>query len=262
VTTDEGLTARLQAATALAREAGAAALAMFRDRDSLVVTAKGPQDFLSQADGAVEALLADRLGQAFPADAFLGEEGGGDAAAAGGLWVVDPIDGTGNFVAGLPAWCVSIAWCEAGRPMLGVIYDPNLDELFAARRGGGASLNGRPIRVSAATGLGQGAVGIGCSGRTAPAAVARAIERLLGAGGIFVRSGSGALSIAYVAAGRLLAFHEAHIAAWDCLAGIVLVEEAGGRCNDFLAGGGMARGNPILAAAPGVEGAMREIVGL
>jgi myo-inositol-1(or 4)-monophosphatase len=261
--TADSLAARFEAAQRVAREAGAAALAMFRDPAALRVTAKGRQDFVSQADGAVEAVIAERLGRLFPDDGFLGEENVSNAAArGGGLWVVDPIDGTANFVTGVPVWCLSIGYHLDGTAVLGVVHDPNADELFAARRGAGASLNGRPIRASAAASLTEGTVGIGYSSRIGAEQVLGPLGRLLAAGGMYQRNGSGALNLAYVAAGRLLGYYEGHINSWDCLAGIVLVEEAGGWVNDFLAGDGLRRGNPILAAAPALAQAMREVAGL
>lgn len=260
-TDDAGLDRRFRAAKEIAREAGRTALAYFRDPDALEVVSKGPQDFASQADGAVETLIRDRVHALFPEDGFLGEEGGPafDHRHASGVWVVDPIDGTANFVNRMPAWCVSIAYVREGRTEAGVVYDPNADEVFTARRGEGAFCNGTPMRCSPAHSLAQGAVGVGHSTRTSAGPAVESIRRLLEAGGMYQRSGSGALMLAYVAAGRLLGYLEAHINAWDCLAGILLVEEAGGRTNDFLANDGLLRGNPVLAAAPGVADALRAV---
>ena len=268
---DQALAVRFRAAKDIAREAGQAALDYFRDPDALKVVSKGPQDFVSQADRAVETLIRDRLHELFPDDGFLGEEGG--AAEGGteeggaeegdrdgsGLWVVDPIDGTSNFINRVPLWCVSIAYVRQGRIEVGVICDPNADELFAARRGQGAFCGEARISCSAADSLTQGTVGIGYSTRTPVAPAVDGIRRLLDAGGMYQRNGSGALMLAYVGAGRLLGYLEAHINAWDCLAGILLVEEAGGWTNDFLANDGLLHGNPIIAAAPGVVDAVRAV---
>ena len=258
---DQGLAARFRAAKDIAREAGQAALDYFRDPNALKVDSKGPQDFVSQADRAVEALIGDRIHKLFPDDGFLGEEGGGAIGDrdANGLWVVDPIDGTSNFINRVPAWCVSIAYVRQGQIEVGVVYDPNADELFTARRGQGAFCSETPISCSAAGSLTQGNVGIGYSTRTPAAPAVDSIRRLLDAGGMYQRNGSGALSLAYVGAGRLLGYLEAHINAWDCLAGILLVEEAGGWTNDFLANDGLRNGNPILAAAPGIADALRAV---
>lgn len=258
---DERLTARLGAAEAVAREAGQEALSFFRAPETISVKAKGRQDFVSQVDGAVERLIRERLAARFSDDGFIGEEDGADldAAADAGIWVIDPIDGTANFVSGVPVWCVSIAYVVGDVIELGVIYDPNREELYSARRGQGAWRNGRQIRASRAGSLDEGTVGIGYSPRTAVAPVTGAIERLLTAGGMYQNNGSGALMLAYVAAGRLIGYCEAHINAWDCLAGILLVNEAGGWTSDFLADGGLLKGNPIVAAAPGVAEALSRI---
>ena len=217
---------------------------------------------MSEADHAVEALIRARLQDLFPEDGFLGEEGGAaiDDKNAG-IWVVDPIDGTTNFINQVPVWCVSIAYVLQGRIEVGVVYDPNADELFAARRGHGAFRGETPMAASAADGLNQGTVGVGYSTRTSGATAVDSIRRLLEAGGIYQRNGSGALMLAYVGAGRLLGYLEAHINAWDCLAGILLVQEAGGWTNDFLANDGLLQGNPVVAAAPGVADAVRAVAG-
>ena len=255
------IAARFAAAGIVAREAGQAGLAYFHGRDRLVVERKSLQNEVSAADRALETLIRGRLEELFPNDAFFGEEGG-RAGRGDGLWVVDPIDGTACFVNGIPVWCVSIAFVVGRSIEIGVIYDPNSGELFAARRGGGATVNGRPIRASAATSFADGAVGIGYSTRTAPKPALDALTKLLDQGGMFQRNGSGALMLAYVAAGRLIGYYEPHINAWDCLAGIVLIREAGGWVNDFLKGDGLDAGAPILGSAPGVAAAMRAITGV
>ena len=252
--TRDALNERNEVLHELAREAGALALAHFRDLRSLTVVEKGVQDMASNADVAVEALIRRRLAAACPGDGFLGEESGGGPANPGrGLWVVDPIDGTACFVKGIPSWTVSIAYLCDGEIELGVIFDPVHDELFAARRGGGARLNGETIRCGGDTDFSQAMTGLGISTRVEPEPTARIMARLLAAGGMFHRCGSGALSLAYVACGRLNAYYEAHINSWDCLAGLLLVREAGGWTNDFLAGDGLIRGNEIMASAPGLK---------
>ena len=258
---DRTMAARFQAAKDIAREAGQAALTYFRSPDTLEVTSKGRQDFVSQADHAVQTLIQDRLHALFPNDGFLGEEGDAaiDEGDGSGIWVVDPIDGTSNFIHQVPVWCVSIAYVRQDRIEAGVVYDPNADELFAARRGRGAFCGEMRLSCSSAGSLAQGNVGIGHSTRTSAAPAVDSIRRLLDAGGMYQRSGSGALMLAYVAAGRLLGYLEAHINSWDCLAGILLVREAGGWTNDFLAHEGLLHGNPIMAAAPGIADALRAV---
>ncbi len=247
---------RLLAAQAVAREAGAAARRRFLDK-SFSVGFKGPQDFLTEVDGETEALIAERLLHVFPADGFIGEESKARPAAEGGaVWVVDPIDGTANFARGVPHFCVSIACVADGRIEAGVIYNPMLDELFVARRGGGARLNGEPISASRADRLSTCAIEVGWNSRAGFAQYVELLRRVASTGASPTRTGSGALAIAYVAAGRLDGFVEHHINAWDCLAGILLVSESGGYVSDFLAGGGLAKGNPLIASAPGIKGAL------
>jgi len=262
------LDARLESACTIAREAGALALAYFQDIGSLNIERKGVQNEVSEADHAVEALIRQRLAEAFPGEAVLGEEAGlsgaDDVSAQepDGVWVVDPIDGTACFIVGIPVWCVSIAWVSQGQPAVGVVYDPNAGEMFAACRGGGATLNEAPLRLGANGSLTDGSVGVGYSTRVRPEQTLRFLDRLLAAGGMFQRNGSGAIMLAYVAAGRLLAYFEPHINSWDCLAGICLVNEAGGWTSDFLAGDGLTAGNPIAAAAPGVAEQIKAIADL
>lgn len=265
MTARAALAERLAFAVDLAREAGRLAQAHFKARDRLTIADKGNQSLVSEADREVEALIRGRLEQAFPEDGFLGEESGTNAriAADAGVWVVDPIDGTSCFLRGIPVWCVSIAFIQGGQPRIGVVYDPNQDEMFAGMDGAGATLNGAPMRANPAPDLNGAVVGIGYSRRLGSIApVLGAIERLVAAGATFQRNGSGALSITYVAAGRLAGYFEQHINSWDCLAGILLVREAGGWANDFLANDGLLRGNPVIVAGQKLEGAMRTVAGL
>lgn len=252
---------RFQAARQIALDAGALALRRFQDRAGLAVESKGTFDFVSDADREVEAFIRERLQASFPDDRFLGEESGLSPAgdAKGCVWVVDPIDGTDCFVNGIPVWSISIALVAGEAIEIGVVYDPNSRELFAARRGHGATLNGGRISVSAATDVSVGIVGLGISHRVASEPSLRIMGRLLARGGMYQRNGSGALMLAYVAAGRCIAYHEAHINAWDALAGLALVREAGGWTSDFLANDGLLDGNAVLACAPGVLAQMREI---
>jgi myo-inositol-1(or 4)-monophosphatase len=260
--TDLDIAERFAFARDLIAEAGALALHYFRDIASLTITAKGPQDMASQADMETEVLIRDRLQQRFPADAFFGEETGPTAMqGAAGIWVVDPIDGTQPFLNGLSSWCVSIAFVANGVTELGLVYAPARDELFLARRGHGATLNGRPVAAHAGTSLRDGITSVGYSVRIGPASILPVMQRLLEGGGMFHRSGSGALSLCYVGAGRLLGYVEPHINSWDCLAALLVITEAGGRTNDFLAGDGLARGNPVVAGGPGVFAALAALLG-
>lgn len=240
---------RYRAACAIARAAGKVMLPHFRR--GIRFTFKGPQDFLTAADREVERLVIRRLSKAFPGDDFIGEEGGGSAGAR--TWVIDPIDGTANFARGIPHFCISLAFLDGDEVAIGVIYDPVLDELFAARAGKGATLNGRKMRVSGEKSLRRATIELGWSPRRPAKLYAANLLRVLAAGASFRRSGSGALGMAYVAAGRGDGYFEPHINAWDVLAGLLMVREAGGWTNDFLADDGLTRGNYILACTPALR---------
>jgi myo-inositol-1(or 4)-monophosphatase len=245
------LDARFHAGCAAVLAGGRLARRHFENLDQLQVEIKGPQDHASAADREVEALMAGLLRGAFPDDSIFGEEGGGEVGDS--LWVVDPIDGTTNFLHGLSAWCVSLAYLRDGQAQLGLIYDPPADELFAARRGGGATCNGRPLAVSRCAQISDALIGIGFSYRRPVRSFIAATERMLDAHCEVRRSGSGALGMAHVAAGRLDGYWEQHINSWDVLAGLLLVQEAGGWTNDFLAGNALRDGNPILACTPALK---------
>ena len=217
------------------------------------IQAKSAIDFCTEADRAVEKLIRDQVATRF-ADAFIGEEAGsdagGDEADGKGVWVVDPIDGTAGYIHGTPRWCVSIAYVRGAAIEFGVIYAPSDERMFTARRGGGAFLNGQPIRVS---GLRHGVapvVELGWSERRPLTAYCDLLQRLSAERFEFRRHGSGALGLAEVACGLADGYAELHINAWDALAGILLVQEAGGICNDFLADDGLAHGNRLIAATP------------
>jgi myo-inositol-1(or 4)-monophosphatase len=248
------LDARLHAAQALAREAGQIARRRFLDKSSFTVGLKGPQDFLTEVDGEIERLIATRLHGMFPDDGFVGEEGEGRVARPGApVWVVDPIDGTANFARGTPHFCVSIAALVGREVEVGVIFDPMLDELFVARRGAGASLNATKIRVSETAELKSASIEVGWNMRSGAEKFLGLVGRIVGAGAAVGRSGSGALGLAYVAAGRSDGYVENHMNAWDCLAAIALIREAGGYVSDFLAGEGLREGNGILACGPALR---------
>lgn len=240
--------------------AGREVRAFLAEPARLAVGRKGHQDYISAADRAVEQLLRGRLLGAFPEDHFLGEEFGGGRGPR--LWVVDPIDGTANFVRGLPHFCVSVAFLDGDEIVLGAILDPLRQELYTARRGRGAKRNGVAIAPASTTAMNEAAVEIGWSPRVADALYLKCVERVLGAGAAVRRAGSGALGLAYVADGRSDAYAELHINAWDCLAGLLIVDEADGCASPFLASGGLERGGPILAAAPGIAAAMAGLTGI
>ncbi|MFO1151376.1 MAG: inositol monophosphatase family protein [Alsobacter sp.] len=256
------LARRLDVACAVAREAGAVmkARAGGAGAGAVAFSMKGHQDYLTEVDGEVEALVRARLASAFPQDGFIGEEGGGEASDK--AWVIDPIDGTANFARGIGHFCVSIGYVAEGASRVGVIYEPSRDELFAAATGLGATLNGAPIRVSAVSDIRQSSVECGWSMRRPIGDWVALVDRVSATGAGIYRSGSGALGLAYVAAGRLEAYCELHINAWDVAAGLVLVTEAGGRTNDFYAGGGLQAGNPVLATNGALAEAIATVTGI
>lgn len=256
--------ARFALAKTAAQEAGALAYTYFQQRETLVIETKhDPQDVVSIADREVEQLLRARFAQTFPGDGVLGEEYGLEEGTSGFTWVVDPIDGTSPFVNGMPNWCVSIALLREGRPVVGVIYAPCHNELYAAADGLGATLNDRRLSLDPARTIRNAVTGIGANNYVTPALVAGIVERLLEAGGNFIRNGSGALMLAYVAAGRLVGYYEPYMHAWDCLAGYCLVNEAGGWCHPFPSqGAGLVKGAPVLACAPGAVEDLRQIAGV
>jgi myo-inositol-1(or 4)-monophosphatase len=252
---------RLAAAEAIAREAGARALALYRAFDRRTIERKGLQDLVSAADREVETLIRARIAALYPEDGVLGEEQGLAPARSGALWVVDPIDGTWCFVNGIGSWCVSIACVEDGRITIGAIFDPVSGELFSAAEGAGARLDGVPIRVSDASSLAEGTVSTGFSPRSDGSEIAPLIGELLAMGGMFHRHGSGALALAWTACGRLVGYLEPHMNSWDCLAGLLLVREAGGFTNDFLADGGLEAGNCVVAGPKQLEAALGALAG-
>lgn len=245
---------RYQFARDVARQAGDLACGFYQQRHQLAVEHKGDdlQDVVSRADREVEQLTRNMITQQFPLDDFLGEESGGGTQHAACTWVVDPIDGTACFLNGLHTWCVSVGVIVNGEPTIGVVYDPNHREMFHACRGQGAFLNDLPMRVHQGKTVRDGVMGVGTSHRVTPEDFLPFLNQLLHAGGMFIRSGSGALMTAQVAAGRLLGYYEPHMNAWDSLPGIVLVREAGGITNNFLADQGLLNGNVVLMANPDV----------
>jgi len=252
------LDSREEVLIAVTREAGELARQLFSK--PVEVKLKGKQDFVTAADGEVERLIVDRLKARFPQDAFLGEEGGA-SGTGDAIWVIDPIDGTANFANRIPHFCVSIAFMSAGELALGAIAAPMYNELYRARLGRGAFLNERAMRV-ADTDIQQAVVELGWSSRRPTRAYTSLVERVLATGATFLRAGSGALGLAYVADGRTHGYCELHINSWDTLAGLLLVREAGGSTNDFLAREGLTRGNAVLACAPGLKDALVAATGV
>jgi myo-inositol-1(or 4)-monophosphatase len=223
----------LPEAERIAREAGELLLGYVGR--SLEVERKGVVDLVTEADRASEERIVAEVRRVFPDHAILAEEGGRQGAGSGPLWVIDPLDGTTNFANGLPIWSVSIALMEDGVPVVGVVLDPSRGECFTAARGGGAFRNGERISVSGCDDLDRAVLvtGFPYDVRTSPvnnldhfanfARTARAVRRL----------GSAAIDLCWVAAGRFDGFWELKLKPWDLAAGVLLVEEAGGRLARF-----------------------------
>ena len=254
------LAARARFAAQLAREAGALALRYFNRELSYTAESKGEQqDWVSIADRSVEAHCRAQLAAAFPGDAMYGEETGG--AIGERTWLIDPIDGTLNFVHGVRYWCVSIVFVRDGVREIGVVYDPPHDELFFAAAGGGAMLNGRPMRVSACAAIERALVMQGYVNRHDLESHLRLRRELIASGAEVKDSGAGALMLAHVAAGRFDAYLEPHMNPWDASAGLLLVEEAGGRILAYPGPEGLQAGGPVLASTPALYERLRAASG-
>jgi myo-inositol-1(or 4)-monophosphatase len=260
------LSARYIAAQDVARQAGELAREHFAQRETLVVEHKGTQDFVSHADRVVEALIAKRLAAAFPGDAFLGEETAADfSGSLDHVWVVDPIDGTHNFLRGVRYYCVSIAYVEDGQTAIGVVYDPEHGELFHARRGDGAWCqrdgNDTALHASSCTSLSEAFVCVGHNDRRPDPSVLALRHALMDAGVATRNMGAGALQLAHVAAGRFDGFVELSLNAWDAMAGLLLVQEAGGYAAPFPGPEGLRVPAPVLACASGIADPLEKLVG-
>ncbi|QGY28226.1 inositol monophosphatase family protein [Pantoea cypripedii] len=241
------LDARYHYACDVAKAAASRALSWYQQRHQLVIEHKKDlQDVVSEADRNVEQLIKSLIAERFPEDAVLGEESGGETEGARFIWVVDPIDGTSCFLNGLHNWCVSLAIVCEDEAVIGVVCDPNHHELFHACRGKGAWVNDKRIQAHSAQQLDQGVLGISSSNSQPPEPLTTFITALLQQGGMFIRTGSGALMSAWAAAGRLIGYFEAHMHPWDGLPGVVLMREAGGVTNDYLQNDGLKNGNPVL----------------
>jgi len=222
--------------------------------DKLQVSVKGPGDFVSSADRKVDNTLRELLGKARPDWGFLTEEGdeiiGRDPD---NRWIIDPLDGTTNFLHGLPHFCISIAHQRGREVVAGVVYDPLRDETFAAEKGAGAYLNDSRLRVSARRDLAKSVLATGIPTIRSPDTIMPFMKQLVTVTGqvsAIRRFGSPALDLAYVAAGRFDGYWEADLRPWDMAAGLVLVREAGGFVTDLTGGGTMLESGDVLATNP------------
>jgi myo-inositol-1(or 4)-monophosphatase len=223
----------------------------FGEVEQLQVSVKGPGNFVSTADHKAEKVLRQELQHGRPDYSFLMEESGAIAGSdTEHRWIVDPLDGTTNFLHGLPHFCISIALERAGEIVAGVVFDPILDELFWAEKGIGAYLNDRRLRVSARRQLGEALIGTGIPfvGRGDHKRYLAQLEQVMESVADVRRMGAAALDLAYVAAGRFDAYWEYGLSPWDFAAGMLLVREAGGYVSDPENGGDPLPSGNVLAA--------------
>jgi myo-inositol-1(or 4)-monophosphatase len=251
----------LNIAVRAARRAGEVIIRSLNRLESLTVTAKGRNDFVTEVDHAAEAEIIAIIRRHYPQHAFLAEESGSTGEHET-VWIIDPLDGTTNFLHGFPVFAVSIACQTKGRLEHAVIYDPMRGELFTASRGAGAHLENHRMRVSKARGIDGSLIATGFPYRAntryldSYMSMLRAVTEQ--AAGVR-RPGSAALDLAYVAAGRVDGFWEIGLAPWDTAAGTLLIQEAGGRIGT-LTGGEYKQGGHIVAGTPRVYTALLELL--
>lgn len=238
----------LELAIEAAHQAGEILLAHYASDASGIDTKTSATDPVSDADRAAEERILDLIASQRPQDGVLAEEGGQEDSSSGLTWVVDPLDGTVNFLYRIPLWGISIAVEDPYGGLVGVIHDPNRGETFSAIRGRGAQMNARPIRVSEQTSLAQALIGTGFSyDADARAIQAELARRILPRARDIRRGGSAALDLAALACGRLDAFYEAPMEPWDKAAGVLIATEAGAVFSELAA--------PKAGLSPGLIGA-------
>ncbi len=246
----------LNTALRAARDAGKFIARAMQDLDRIEVQRKGVNDYVTEVDRHAESLIVAALQKAYPDHAFLGEESGrtGKHESAEYVWIIDPLDGTTNFVRGFPHFCVSIGCTYRGVLQYGVVLDPVRNEEFTACRGRGAQLNGRRIRVSGKSHFDGALLGTGFPFKKEQMAWVddyfEALQKISVETAGIRRAGSAALDLAYVAAGRFDAYWEYGLKPWDLAAGALLVQEAGGLVSDLKGGQDFLRSGNIVAGAP------------
>jgi myo-inositol-1(or 4)-monophosphatase len=250
----------VEVASEAARLGGEVLLANWRRLPQGSVSEKQKNDFVTHADRESEERIVERIRATFPKDGFLAEEGGahgGTPSDEGRTWIIDPLDGTSNFISGFPFWCISIAARENGRLVAGVVWDPQRGEIYTAERGAGAFVNGRRLHVGTAGGVEGAFLATGFPFRSRDHIdlyLSLFREVFLQARAIR-RAGSAALDLAYVAAGVFDGFFEFRLSPWDIAAGAILIEEAGGELTDFDGGQRYwQRGNIVAGARPVAAG--------
>lgn len=251
--------ALVRLAVGAARTAGDLLLDHFHGSVRQLDTKSSPTDPVSEADKASEALVLDMIRSERPDDGVLAEEGGRDESSTGLRWIVDPLDGTVNFLFGIPVWSVSIAVEDERGGVVGVIHDPNASETFHAVRGGGAFVNDAPIGVSGKDEMSTALLGTGFSyDPRARRVQAERLVRLLPQVRDIRRAGSAAVDLAWTACGRLDGFFEAPMEDWDKAAGLVILKEAGAVISDLEAPHGLSSG--VIAAGPRLHDQLRALV--
>jgi myo-inositol-1(or 4)-monophosphatase len=241
----------LSIAVRAARRAGSVINRAALAGGGLQVRSKRVNDFVTEVDKAAEAAILEVVHKAYPAHAILAEESG--ASGEGEFrWIIDPLDGTTNFIHGFPQYCVSIGVEQKGTLEHAVVYDPLRDELFTATKGRGAYLNDRRIRVSKCAKLGEALVGTGFPFKELSRAdlYLRQLRKVMEQSSGVRRAGAAALDLAYVACGRLDAFWELGLSPWDMAAGALLIQEAGGLVGDLKGDQGYMASGDVCAAAP------------
>ena len=253
----------LNTAVKAARRAGSIITRASFDVDKLTIRSKQKNDFVSEVDHAAEEAIISVLREAYPDHGFLGEEGGVHNKDAAYVWVIDPLDGTTNFLHGLPQYCVSIALIHKGVLQQGVIYDPNRNELFTTTKGAGAYLNDRRIRVSRIDRLDGALIGTGFPFREVgnlDQYMTQLRNVMTSTAGVR-RPGAAALDLAWVAAGRIDGFWEMGLSPWDMAAGALMVREAGGLVADFAGEEKYLESGRVVAANGKIFGAFLKLLG-
>ena len=247
-----------------ARLAGKIIMRALDNVESIQVFEKGIHDYASNIDKAAENIIIDTIQRAYPHHSILGEEGGliSTTDHAEATWIIDPLDGTTNFLHGLPHFCISIAVSQQDQIIHGVVYDPCRDELFVATRGRGVQMNGRRLRVSGQEKLSQALLGTGIPFREFEVVeqYLNYLRALIPSCAGIRRGGSAALDLAYVAAGRLDGFWEYGLKPWDVAAGSLFVQEAGGWITTIDGDEDFLNGKSILAGAPKIYQQMQNIM--